>query len=61
MTLLKEDVGDVCPRKVMFFPATGRALVKRLRSMHNNTIIERETSYMHDLEEKPASGDIELF
>ena len=61
MTLLKEDVGDVCPRKVMFFPATGRALVKRLRSMHNNTIIEREESYMHDLEEKPVSGDIELF
>lgn len=61
MSLLKEDVGDIYPRKVMFFPATGRALVKRLRSMHNNTILEREENYMQDLEEKPATGDIELF
>jgi chemotaxis protein CheD len=27
------DLGGTCPRKVTFFPATGRALVKRLRDL----------------------------
>lgn len=56
-----EDVGDVFPRMVVYFPATGRVRVKRLRSLHNNTIAEQETQYLHTIEEKPVSGDIELF
>lgn len=56
-----EDVGDVFPRMVVYFPTTGRVRVKRLRSLHNNTIVEQETKYLHTIEEKPVSGDIELF
>ena len=59
--LVSEDLGDICPRKVMFYPASGRVRVKRLRSMHNDTIIKRESTYMSTLEEKPVEGDIELF
>jgi len=56
-----EDVGDVFPRMVVYFPLTGKVRVKRLRSLHNNTIVEQETTYLHNIEEKPVSGDIELF
>jgi chemotaxis protein CheD len=56
-----EDVGDVFPRMVVYFPTTGRVRVKRLRSLHNNTIVEQETKYLHTIEEKPVGGDIELF
>jgi len=42
LDLISEDTGDIYPRKVMYFPYTGKAKVKRLRSLHNNTIIERE-------------------
>ena len=35
--------------------------VKRLRSLHNNTIAEEEIRYLKAVEEKPVSGDIELF
>lgn len=56
-----EDVGDTFPRLVVYFPATGKVRVKRLRSLHNNTIIELETKYLHTIEQKPVSGDIELF
>ncbi len=49
------------PRKVYFFPASGRVLVKRLRSMHNDTVIERETQYRQRLTNGPKSGEIELF
>lgn len=59
--LLSEDTGDIYPRKVMYFPKTGKARVKRLRSLHNNTVVEREMSYMKDIEQAPVAGDVELF
>ena len=61
LKLTAEDLGDVYPRKVLFFPATGKVRVKKLRSMHNNTIIERENNYSKAIEQKPSSGEIELF
>ena len=61
LKLTAEDLGDNYPRKVIFFPTTGKVRVKKLRSMHNNTIIERETSYSKAITKAPSSGDIELF
>ncbi len=59
--IVSEDVGDVYPRMVVYFPATGKVRVKRLRSVHNNLIIEEEFRYLNTIEAKPVSGDIELF
>jgi len=59
--VLSEDVGDIYPRKVNFFPKNGIARVKKLKKLHNQTIISRETKYMDDIIHKPVSGDIELF
>jgi chemotaxis protein CheD len=56
-----EDLGDVFPRMVVYFPASGKVRVKRLRSLHNNTIAEQESQYLHLIEQKPVSGDVELF
>lgn len=42
LQLIAEDLGDVYPRKVLYFPLTGKVRVKKLRTMHNNTIVERE-------------------
>ena len=56
-----EDVGDIFPRMVVYFPATGKVRVKRLRSLHNNTVVEEEIRYLKTVESKPVSGDIELF
>jgi chemotaxis protein CheD len=61
LNLLAEDLGDVYPRKVHYFPQTGKVKMKKLRSMHNRTIIERETSYMDSLETQPIEGEIDLF
>lgn len=55
------DVGDVYPRKVVYYPANGKALVKKLKSLHDTTLIEREETYRRDLERRPMEGDIELF
>ena len=61
LTLLSEDVGDIYPRKVMYFPATGKVKLKKLRNMHNNTIAKREINYRSKIIEQPATGDVELF
>ncbi len=61
LNLVGEDVGDVFPRKVIYFPLTGKVKVKKLRQLHNKTIIERETNYMSSIEVKPVESDIELF
>lgn len=61
LQVVSEDVGSIYPRMVVYFPASGRARVKRLRSLHNNTIVKQEISYIDNLKAKPVSGDIELF
>lgn len=61
LKVTSEDVGDVFPRMVVYFPATGKVRVKRLRSLHNNVIVEQEISYLSKIEEASVSGDIELF
>jgi len=55
------DVGDIYPRKVRYFPKTGRLQVKKLRSMHNNTIASREKDYRSKIEKNKVEGEIELF
>ena len=59
--LLAEDLNDVHPRKVYFFPRTGKVLVKKLRDLNNNTLVNREQDYANQLHSSPVAGDIELF
>lgn len=55
------DLLDVYPRKVYFFPDTGRVLVRKLVRLHNDTLIRREKEYAARLTEVPVAGEIELF
>lgn len=55
------DLANVYPRKVYYFPATGRVLLKRLHVMSNDTLLARETEYRQRLTQAPDSGSIELF
>lgn len=61
IALVSSDLLDIHPRKVYFFPATGRVLVKKLVRIHNDTLDRREKAYAARLSEEPASGEIELF
>jgi chemotaxis protein CheD len=68
LRLMAEDVGDVYPRKVLYDPRTGRVQVKKLRTLHNDTIYRREEQYMERLVQPPQrasqevfGGDVELF
>ncbi len=61
LRLAGEDVGGIYPRKVVYFPATGRVMVKKLKQVRNDVILEREKQYRSDIERKPLAGEIELF
>lgn len=55
------DLVDTCPRKVFFFPASGKVLVKRMTVMRNTTILQREADYRKQLDQNRGGGEIELF
>jgi chemotaxis protein CheD len=61
--MVAQDLLDVHPRKVYFFPATGRALVKKLLRLHNETLLERERDYSARISTASGAGggDVELF
>lgn len=61
ITVSATDLLDTCSRKVYFFPASGRVLVKKLRTMHNKTIFDREQAYSAKLKGADIQGDVELF
>jgi chemotaxis protein CheD len=59
--IVAEDLNDVHPRKVYFFPRTGKVLVKKLKQMNNNTLVNREQDYANRLQTNKVAGDVELF
>ena len=59
--LWTEDMGGSFPRKVYFFPHTGQVLVKRMERTHNNTVVDRELSYLREFSGAKTAGDVELF
>ena len=57
-----EDLGGNHPRKILYDPKTGKVLLKRIESLHNDTVLKREEKYMDSLKQQPVeSGDIDLF
>ena len=56
-----EDLNDVHPRKVYYFPRTGKVLVKKLKQLNNYTLVKREQDYASRLKTSEVSGDVDLF
>ena len=59
--VLAEDLNDIFPRKVYFFPRSGRVLVKKIRELNNNTLVNREQDYASRLAGKDIGGEVDLF
>jgi chemotaxis protein CheD len=56
-----EDLGDSYPRRIQYFPATGRVLMFRLRIHDHGAVVSREKEYLSNLQQTPAGNDVELF
>lgn len=59
--VVAEDLNDIHPRKVYYFPRTGKVLVKKLKELNNNTLVNREQDYANRLQNNNVAGDVELF
>jgi chemotaxis protein CheD len=61
MRVTAEDLNDIYPRKVYFFPRTGKVLVKKLKVEHNDTLRRREQDYASRLKTTSVGGEVDLF
>lgn len=59
--ILAKDLLDDYPRKVYFFPDSGVVKVRKIKSLHNTTIIDRESEYRIRVRDVPKGGDVDLF
>ena len=56
-----QDLGGLHPRRIQYYPSTGR-VVRRLLQVNESVLIAREEkNYASRLSSKPTAGDIELF
>ncbi|WP_446811827.1 chemoreceptor glutamine deamidase CheD [Methylomonas sp. 2BW1-5-20] len=61
LNLVSQDLGDIYPRKVNFFPHSGRVRMKKIKDLHNQTIFLREKQYSSSIKDAPVEGSVELF
>ena len=59
--LVAEDLGDLYPRQVQFFPATGKARVRQLKRGQEAVLVADERQYLKRLADDPIKGEVELF
>ena len=60
--IVSQDVLDIHPRKVCFFPVTGKALVKRLAHSHPETLaVEERKGNAVTVAKSNAGGSVDLF
>lgn len=60
--VVSQDVLDIHPRKVCFFPVTGKALVKRLAHAHPKTLaVEERKGSALTVARSTSGGSIDLF
>lgn len=55
------DLGDVYPRQVQYFPASGRVRVRQLRGTRDAHLVDGERVYLKRLANDPIKGEVELF
>jgi chemotaxis protein CheD len=56
-----KHLGGVLPRRIHYFPTTGRVKMLLLRRSQDNELFRRELDYSRKVEAKDAEGSIELF
>lgn len=60
--IVSKDVMDIYPRKVVFFPVTGKAMVKRLAHAHPETLETQERQgNVSRVVQSTAGGSVDLF
>ncbi len=59
--LVGQDLGGIYPRMLLYFPATGRSLVKKLKRHGTESIVKSEVEYLDHIKEERVESEVELF
>lgn len=49
ISVVVQDLGGVCPRKICYFPRTGKAWVKKLIASQEDTVMQQEARYQRQI------------
>lgn len=49
INLVAEDLIDIYPRKIFFFPKTGKVVVKKLKTVEADAVTKRDIAYTHSI------------
>lgn len=61
LSIVSEDVGGYRPRKILYYPKTGRVMLKRIYNENIDGIVGREERYLSQINHTKPSGEIDLF
>lgn len=61
ISILAHDLRQDYARKIYFFPQDGSVLMKKIRTLKNATIINRESQHRWELSRRAAGGSVDLF
>lgn len=62
LNVLTEDLGGTSPRRIHYYPNTGKVMMKKVQKDEDKKVIAEERSYAAKLKQETESdGDIELF
>ncbi|HIF53679.1 MAG TPA: chemoreceptor glutamine deamidase CheD [Methylococcaceae bacterium] len=61
LKLISRDLGGTYPRKIIFFPGTGKVMMKKIKEIHNETIVIRDKQYSSIIKDSQVISHIELF
>ena len=61
LDIAAQDLGDRFPRKIIFYPSTGRVRVKKLSALHSPDIAQQEKTLIEEFKHQTIGNDATLF
>ena len=61
LRVISQDLEGTFPRKVLYYPTTGKVMVRKLQRREDMEIVKQEEAFKKTITNKPIESDIELF
>lgn len=61
LAVATEDLGGDYPRRIHYYPDSGKVMMRKLRRREDMAVVEEERSFERSLSQKPVEGSIDLF
>jgi len=59
--IISEDLEGDFPRRLHYYPKTGKVMMRRLSKTHDAGLLDQESKYRQKITQSPIEGDVDLF